>query len=345
MARKITIQQIADYLGVSKYVVSRALSGRSGVKEETKEKVFQAASKLGYFIQNSRIKSSNVQEFSREKKNILVVMPNTRQQMQESSYWGGIIDGIRSSVESKGFGVIIITEGDTDDLSAIINLDAVLGLIGVGKVSTSLLLKVRQLNFPIVLIDHEDRLLSVDTVFTNNFDSSAMLTDHLIGLGHKRIWFLGNITYSRSFFDRWLGFRSALELSGMTAPKDEATSAKNSDDMCIDTMTWMESLQQDQELPTAIMCANDSIAIELLTVLKELSIDVPGEISVTGFDNIEDSYLVSPTLTTVHVPKEQIGKRAVKALFARLYDSESPGEKTLLSCESIFRESTLAKNE
>lgn len=346
MGKKVTIQKIADYLGVSNFVVSRALSGKSGVKVETKEKIFQAASQLGYFTQKGVVPSSievNTHENNKNKKSVLIVMPNIRNQLKESLYWGTIINGISESLERMSLGMVILTESNSDSLSSVLNPNGFIGLIGVGKISSDIILEVQNLGMPVILIDHEDKLFPTDSIFSNNFDSSYLLTNNLIGLGHKYIQFVGNINYSSSFFDRWLGFRTALEKSGINISNEyyELLHGKTNDDMGYNEIKeWLESKKRkNEQLPTALYCANDSIAIHVYKILNELDIKVPDEMSVTGFDNIEDSYMLKPTLTTINVPKEDLGKRAVKALMHRIADKNASNEKVLISGEILFRDS------
>lgn len=355
MAKKVTIQQIADYLGISNFVVSRALSGKSGVKAETKEKVFQVASQLGYFAQkgitapNSEV-NGEINDDKKDKKSVLIVMPNIRSQLKDSIYWGTIINGISDNLDRLNVGMVILTESNSDSLSSVLNPSGFLGLIGVGKISTDIILEVQALGMPVMLIDHEDKLYPTDSIFANNFDSSYLLANHLIGLGHKNIHFVGNINYSSSFFDRWLGFRTALEENGINIPDEyyELLDGQTNDDMGYrDLKKWLENEKKSgKQLPTALYCANDSIAIHAYKVLNELGLKIPEDISVTGFDNIEDSYLLKPTLTTINVPTEDLGRRAVKGLFQRIDDKSAPNEKVLISGEVLFRESVaeLKKN-
>jgi LacI family transcriptional regulator len=345
VAKKVTIQQIADYLGISNFVVSRALAGKGGVKEETKEKVFNVASQLGYFAQKGSkpFKSEVNIETSADKNSVLIVMPNIRDQLKESIYWGSIINGISDSLERLNLGMVILTESNSNSLSSVLNPKGFLGLIGVGKVSTEIILEVQNVGMPIILIDHEDKLFPTDSIFANNFDNSYLLANHLLGLGHKYIQFLGNVNYSSSFYNRWLGFRTALEEHNITISNEyyDLLRGKTNDDMGYENIKkWLEDKKKKgEQLPTVLYCANDSIAIHVYKVLNELGIKVPDEMSVTGFDNIEDSYLLKPTLTTIDVPKEELGRRAIKALLNRIDDKNASIEKILISGEILFRES------
>ncbi|WP_281889493.1 substrate-binding domain-containing protein [Paenibacillus sp. YYML68] len=114
-----------------------------------------------------------------------------------------------------------------------------------------------------------------------------------------------------------------------------------SDDLkSVKSIEDLESGRGGRPAPTALVCANDTIALTAMQALKELGVKVPGDVSVTGFDNIESSYQTSPALTTVHVPKESLGERAVERLLGRIERKQTPMEKLLLSGEVFYREST-----
>ncbi|MEV5027230.1 LacI family DNA-binding transcriptional regulator [Paenibacillus sp. LPE1-1-1.1] len=352
MSKKVTMQQIADYLGVSKFVVSKALSGKGGVSEATQERVIQAASQLGYFSQkNAYVKTMKLEQLPKipaaGKQSVLVLMPNIRFQTKESLYWGRILDGIASRLEEGGYGMVIVSEQSVDHFLHFLNPNGILGLIGVGEISTPLLLEVHRIGLPMVLVDHEDMLIPSDTVFTNNYESMYRLTKHLIGKGHTQLCFIGDVNYSRSFKDRFLGFRSALE------EKIEEVSRFAIGSECylpvegFEHEQFLEPIKQwamkrikAKALPTALLCANDMIGIGAVKALQELGVSVPGEVSVTGYDNIDDSYRMTPALTTVHVPKEALGKRAVDRLISRIENKQEPMEKLLVAGELIYREST-----
>ncbi|MFS0722808.1 LacI family DNA-binding transcriptional regulator [Paenibacillus sp. 1P07SE] len=353
MGKKVSMQQIADYLGVSKFVVSKALSGKGGVSDQTKERVIQAASQLGYFAQSAtalrpaETAPAGVKPRTRQKKIVIVLMPNIRFQTRESTYWGKIVNGISAKLEEDGLGILIVSEHSVDHFMDILNPKGIMGLIGVGVISSSLLLEVHRMGIPMVLVDHEDALIPTDTVFVNNTDCMYRLTRYMIGLGHRRLQFVGSHQFSRSFTDRWIGFRSAVEeelgtaaggaekllsIDGLTGPAAEG-----------EIVAWAEAARTGGELPTAWLCANDMIAIHVLRALGSLGIEVPGEAAVTGFDNIEDAYRSRPPLTTVNVPKETLGRRAVERLLARIAKPSDPLDKLLINGEVLYRDSTFKR--
>ncbi|WP_088104080.1 LacI family DNA-binding transcriptional regulator [Halalkalibacter urbisdiaboli] len=348
MAKKVTMQQIADYLGVSKFVVSKALSGKEGVNATTREKVFEAASKLGYFAQkNKKVNQIKLDQgekrFDRgtdKKQSVLVLMPNIRFQNRESRYWGKILDGLSSALDNLKYGMVVVTENNVENLSHALNPKGFIGVVSVGVVSTALLLEVNRMGIPLVMIDHEDPLLPCDTIFNNNFDCSMNLTNHLIGLGHTNIQFVGDVQYSRSFYDRFLGFRSALESNNLPFNKEDVLVGVEAEHVVEQMDLWLSKVNR-KSLPTAFVCANDDIAKSVTRALEDAGYRVPGDVSIAGFDNMEFTYTMSPTLTTVDVAKQDLGIRAVEMLIRRIQQHDAPFEKLLLAGAIMLRESTI----
>ncbi|WP_027091170.1 LacI family DNA-binding transcriptional regulator [Cohnella thermotolerans] len=347
MSKKVTMQQIADHVGVSKFAVSKALAGKSGVSADTREKIIGAATQLGYFAQKKAKPGSYKQNLEPSGKSqrdtIIALIPNVRYQNRHSFYWGRIIDGITNGLEEHQLGMMIVTEHITDNFTKLINPAGVLGLIGVGLISNQLLLEIRNLGIPFVMVDHEDPLIPSDSLFMNNYECIRRVTNYLLGQGHRKLQFVGNIRYSRSFADRWLGYRSMLEEQNVPLdqwPELLSFEGENRSEMTEALDAIIHDLRREKGLPTAFVCANDSIAICVMTVLMKMGIDIPGQCSVTGFDNIEDAAMSKPSLSTVHVNKEALGQRAVETLLWRIAHPDGPKERILLSGDFVLREST-----
>lgn len=351
MGKKVSMQQIADAVGLSKYAVSKALAGKEGVSEKARERIMEAAAQLGYFRQkktNSGVGSKPVraaEEWDREKTAVAILMPNVRLQTMDSSFWSLVVNGIGKALSRAGLGMLIYTEQTAEHFERVLKPEHLLGVIGVGQISTSMLLALQRLGLPFVLTDHEDSLVPSDTVFASNLDSMAMMTGHLLALGHRSFCFLGDTRFSRSFMDRWVGFRKTLEEQEVEFDARQSVIPVSGIDRSENVSLIREWLDEwktvgSPTLPTAWVCANDEIALAMLTVLQEQGVRVPAEASVTGFDNIADSQRSLPQLTTVHVNKEQLGERAVAALLDRIKEPQRPHEKISISCELVIRSST-----
>lgn len=341
LGRKISMQQIADTVGYSVYAVSRALAGKSGVTPDTRNKIIQAATQLGYFSQKgasaAKAKEANPAPFSASsaKEIIAVLIPNL---LKDNPYWGKIMDGISIGLAQKGLGMIIITETEhlAENFSSLINPQRLLGFIGVGAIPKPILLEIRQTGLPVVFVDYEDPLLPCDTLFMNNYDCTRLLTNHLVGLGHRSLQFVGDITKARSLYDRWKGFSSLLEEHHIPLHQEPELLGIYYDD-CHRLTKVLENLLAGNALPTALVCCDDHIAVSVIKSLTELGVDVPRDCSVTGFGDTLD---FSPALTTVNAAKELLGKRSVETLLWRLNHRDDFPEKILIFGNMIIRETT-----
>ncbi|MBB6633224.1 substrate-binding domain-containing protein [Cohnella thailandensis] len=338
--KKITMQEIADIVGVSKYAVSKALSGKPGISAATREKIFEAASQLGYLDQKLIKRSANNQgQADDDEKLIGILFPNIRSQNRESSYWGRVLEGVFRGLESSGIGSVLITDDSPRNFHKIMRPEALLGIIGLGLIETSMLVELRNVGIPFVLVDHEDELVSSDSVFMNNYDILRKLVKYLVGKGHTDIQFVGDWRFARSFADRWNGFKSVMAESGIPHTPNESllrikpTNDKENLDLIASTLAEL----QNSSLPTALVCANDKIASHLLRAMQPLGIRVPEDTCMTGFDNEADFMQEFPELSTVNAESEALGIKGVELLFWRLANLQMPHEKLLLQGDLIIK--------
>ncbi|MFC5528685.1 LacI family DNA-binding transcriptional regulator [Cohnella yongneupensis] len=349
--KKVTMQQIAEQVGVSKFAVSQALSGKPGVAEDTRTRIVQTANELGYFWKTKMIKK--ISTFSAEggnkaadgtaKGTVIILMPNVRFQSRESLFWGKIIDGVSAALAEREVGVMMVTENYSERSLKSINPNGVLGLIGIGYIATNLLLEIRHLGIPFVLVDHEDTLIPSDTVFMNNYDCMRQMASLVVQAGHKDIRFVGGPRYSRSFHDRWIAYRITMEEQGfpVTSPNEDPLLQLEENEYVIIEREINQMIAHNK-LPDAFVCANDFIAYTVMNSLVKMGIKVPDTVVVTGFDHTDektDPQLQVPSLSTIHVPNRMMGKRAVEMLYMRLADPERPFEKTLINGNVMLRES------
>jgi len=332
MRGKVTIQQIADLAGVSKFAVSRALSNKSGVSIQTKEMILKAAGQLGYFNQRPNynpgepVDEDNVMEAG----TIVILFPNIRFQNHDSVYWGPIFDGISSRLNQKGLDIITLTEPSGEKVFSLLNPNAIQGIITLGLISTQILLEIKRLSIPVVMVDHIDPAYHCDSVFVDNFACMRDLMVQLISKGYKEFQFVGSIAYSPSFYERWLAYRSVLEEFQIENNQHPRLIGAEAGDQLYKVVADVA----DEFLPEVYVCANDFNALATIQILKEKGIPVPGKCMVTGYDNTY-AHEIDPPFMTVDVNKELLGKRAVDKLLWRIANRSSNIEKTLIYGEVI----------
>jgi LacI family transcriptional regulator len=332
MRGKVTMQEIADLTKVSKFAVSRALSGKPGVSVETRDMIIQAAGQLGYFKNELRNFSKQLQDYDVQLMSgtILVLFPNVRVQNHDSVYWGAVFDGISTRLNQMEIDILTLTEPTLDRMFSLLNPEAIQGIITVGSVSTAIMLEINRLNIPMVMVDHLDSAFLCDTVFTDNFGSMKHLTSKLLSMGYKKFQFVGNIGYAQSFLERWLAFRDTLEQFGIAHQQMPQLIGPPAEEIHI-----VMGEISEEDIPEVFMCANDSIAQFTIEALQKRGILVPDRCAVTGFDNTNES---APILATVDVKKELLGMRAVDQILWRIVNKESSFEKKLICGDIIMRE-------
>jgi len=236
MARKISMQQIADRLGVSKYTVSQALAGKDGVSESTRSQVMAMARALGYRIRSSvsekeykpheeqealealePTKQATSDASPTNKANITVLIGFEERHHVEPSFWGRVKLGIEAGCEKAGIQPIFFNYSHREETDWIVALMQdpsfykASGLIIAGNCPTSSLLQLNRSGKPIVLVDHEDPLIAADAVLNANVEAGRMACHHLLAQGCNSIAFVGRDTFAVSFRERWWGCKMAID--------------------------------------------------------------------------------------------------------------------------------------
>lgn len=331
MAKKVKMEDIAKKLGVSKNTISLALRNMPVISEQTRELVHNTAREMGYVYEK---KSDIAPDDGGRLKNICLLLPRSVMNVEFFSY---IQFGIEKEARKHHLNVILVyMDGESfTETPLCIRQGIVDGIITLGRFTLDTVEAIRKFGLPVVVADMYYDCLAMDYILTDNISGCYRMTEYLIKKGHQRIGFLGDLHYASSFYDRYQGYIRAMEAFGLEVRKEWS--------ILHGAGTYRELADQVAEmkanLPGAIVCANDALAISLLKSLEELSVQVPQMVSVTGFDNIPRSEECVPGLTTMHVQKELMGEKAVQRLMVIMKNREAVPVKTLLCTILIERES------
>lgn len=329
MQKKVTMQDIADHLNISKNSVSQALSGKPGVSETTRTIIHETAEKLGY-------------NYSAVKKQVdsgSVALLASDFAFSQKSFFGQIYLTVEKELKNRGMNLVIQSiDDETRDhlvLPSIIENKSVKGILILSHISTDYINKIIDTGIPTVMIDHHHPFNSADAILLNNRFAAYTAIHHLLELGHKKIGFIGNTRLSPSYQERFEGYRLALNEYGiepngnfMLTTIEETAEKVNQELSSIDLQ------------PTAWFCLNDGFGFLVLTYLQSKGIQVPKEVSVCSFDNGQLSQISSPSTTTMSVNLPLYGKKAVEQLFWRMENRDEPTQEILLSSKLIIRDST-----
>jgi LacI family transcriptional regulator len=190
---------------------------------------------------------------------------------------------------------------------------------------------------PVVAIDPHTGPTGLPTVDSDNLVGAVLGTEHLLGLGHRRIGFVGGRADLESSRLREQGFRQAMAAAGL--PVDEAL-VRAGDYRKESTLEPARELLSRSDRPSAIFAANDLSAIATIEVARDLGLSVPGDLSVIGFDDIPESAQIDPPLTTVHQPIQQMGAAAIEMLTALLDGSPVDEPHVRLPTSLVQRRTT-----
>lgn len=341
--KKVTLQVIADRLNVSKALVSKALSNDPAVNEGTRETIWKTAEEMGYRFKQPR------KSVPADKTGILaVLMP--RAYLDDMEYWGKVIHGIEKELENHNFSMILssidISLEPNEGLPSSISDKKADGAIVMGHLPDSYMNYLKSIAFPFVMVDANILDASINHVLANNFLGAYHATMYLLQAGHNRLGFVGDEATSWSFHERSRGFeeaitsynREAVHKASFEIIEGVGVSGRG---MYV-TKEFGETLKQQvtSERPvTALFCANDLTAFESLKLLGEWGVSCPDQISVIGFDDLTLTELMHPKLTTVRVPKADIGCRAAQMALRCIRQPGETAEHVLLSTQLIERAS------
>ena len=330
-----TIKDVAKLAGVSVSTVSRALSGRTFVEEETKKKVLEAVRELNY-------KPNIIAKSLREGRSqtIALIIPDIN-----SLFYPELMKCIEKAAADKGYSLILNnTNNDIQKEKAAVEMLANRGVAGM--ICLSVDDDVRNLydfqeenHIPVVLINRnsEGRL---GTVSVDDEQGGYLMTRLLLEKGHTKIAGMFGSFEKRRFRERYNGCKRALEEFGITDYKRYFIyDVDTIDEACQRTVEALEK----QERPTAFFATIDMMTIGIYSGINQCGMQIPQDISVVGFDDIFVTKHMIPPLTTYHAPMGEIAENAVKML-SELIEKKGTAEEIVIRGSVKERQSVLEIN-
>lgn len=331
--KKVTMQEIAAMLGVSRNTVFKALNSKDGVSESLRKKILEKAGEMGY-------KASSAQK----QKNIVILV--RKELFADQTYFAKIFLGIEENLPKgyrMSFTIVDQNGQEPFELSRYITTKDTEGVIIAGKMDSRIIKAIHQEKIPLVIIDHCDEDIVTDSVVMMNrkgvHDVVALLKQN----GHKEIGFIGNVQMYLSFQERFDAFLREMERQQLQL--DPRNIYVSGDMPFWDLKHLRLTLDPVVHFPQAFVCVNDRTAIALLKYLNERGIPAPEKVSVVGFDNTDESKMCIPSLTTVNVPKEYMGKKALETLLWRLQNPNDPCLRIDVAVDLKIRKSVTIQKE
>jgi len=307
----VTIKDIAKQTDVSHSTVSRALNGSPLIAKNTAERIRQTALKLGY------LPSAAARSLKTNRSHALGVIVSS----VEDPFFGEILQGIEEVAQKSGYSLFMAaSQRDPEREQAIVQAMSEHRVDGVIICSASFKAEQRRqfltYGVPIVVVNNQAAEDYRYSIYHDDVDGSRQITRHLLDLGHRRIAYLGNSSSGRTTLDRLTGFQYEMDTAGLTVPPDHIHEVSGGGPE--DGLFGLNHFLSLNDRPSALVCYNDLMAIGVLKGLLQAGIQVPNDISVTGFDNILFSAFTNPPLTTFDQPKRFIGAEAARLVLELL---------------------------
>lgn len=328
--KKIGVRDVARHAGVSVATVSRVLSESNyPVAEETRRRVKAAAEQLG-FVPNLLART-----FSTSRTDTIgVVMPVL------NAYYAKMLAGIERQATESGLSILLsLVADDHDRRERAIDQFLARQLDGIvicsGSRDTALDRGAAKLRVPAVVVGQQPDV-GLATVTVDNQLASREATAHLLARGHRDILFLTANNAWPDFRDRLRGFRDCLAMSG------DGQQGRVVDGVFRegDAYRMVRRLVEEGLTSTAILAATDQQALGAIAALSDLGRRIPQDVAVVGFDNYHTSEFIRPALTSVDMPADAMGAKAVEMVAAALAGGTMPTESIILPPTLIIRQSS-----
>ncbi|MEO7456046.1 MAG: LacI family DNA-binding transcriptional regulator [Gemmatimonadaceae bacterium] len=306
IGKRVTAVEVAKLAGVSQPTVSLVLSQnpKARVAPETRARVLKVAEELGY--RPNRLAQGLVRRRSFA---LAIIVPGFANPVNAA-----IISGAERVAAQAGYAVLLCETGDIDVVQHVRALaDRQIDGVIIAGISESDIAHADLRRLNVVLVNQDSEQLS--TVRDDSQRAGAMAAEHLLGLGHRRVAFIGPVSSASAFRLRERGFAQALRAAGAVPPSELWQRA---DATVAGGLAAMTTLLSQPERPTAVFCANDLIALGAHKACALVGVRIPDELSILGCDDIDLGTLVTPELSTISTPQRELGARAVRLLLKQL---------------------------
>ncbi len=339
----ITIKDVAKLAKVAPSTVSRVIANNPRISEKTKKKVREAMDELGYhpnFIARS-LASQSTQAIG-------LVMPSSTDVVFQNPFFPTVLRGLSEGAHEKHY-ALYMTTGKTDNEI----LDGVTQMVQGGrvdgvvllysKIEDKVLMYLQERGIPFVVIGkpfkHVEEITHVDN---DNFRATKEVTEYLIQLGHDHIAFVGGNLNLVVTVERLLGYEKALREAGIPLDDDYIVHEEFLREGGQEAVRELLSLNVP---PTALVVADDLMALGVLNTLDEMGIKVPEDISIISFNNVLVSEMSRPPLTSVDINIFDLGFEAARSLIQKIENPKEPIKRIIIPHQIVKRFSCSYPNE
>ena len=326
----MSLEAVAQRAGVSTATVSRVLNNIGVVKSTTRTRVLKAIQELKYYPNvHARALAGGVS------RTLGLIVSNL-----ENPFFLDIFRVLEQEAHANGYEVLIAnTDYDSQWLQSSVRImlgRRVAGLaLVVSEIDPGILDELEERKIRTVVYDVGSPRRNMLSIKANYRRGTQRVAEYLRSLGHRKMAFVGHHTALGPLSDRKQAF---VEVMKRYSPEVEFTTVADSDAYAGGRRAARELFASGFK-PTAILCVNDFMAVGVLRQVRDLGLEVPRDVSVAGFDNISLSEVIHPALTTLHIPRDQIGRQIFESLTSQKTGTLPPQE-IIIEPELVVREST-----
>lgn len=332
-----TMKDVARLAGVSTSTVSHVINDSRFVSDEIRTRIMSAVETLNY-SPSALARSLKVNQTHTI--GMLVTTSN-------NPFFAEVVRGVEQSCYERGYQLVLCnTAGDPQRMNHSLDtllqkrVDGILMMCSESHSDISSLFR-RHPKIPLVMMDWGPQGAQADLIRDNSEYGGYLATRHLLAQGHRQIAIITGPLDKHPSLGRLQGYLRALNEAGITP--DPAYQVEGDFDFS-GGLCGMTQLLSCNPRPTAVFCGNDVMAVGAYQVLHYAGLKVPEDMSVMGYDDIELARYLSPPLTTVHQPKEDLGQLAVDTLLARLHDRNRDPAVIMLE-PSLVRRASVAQHQ
>jgi DNA-binding LacI/PurR family transcriptional regulator len=333
----VTIKDVAKLANVAPSTVSRVIANNPRISEKTKQKVREAMDELGYhpnFIARSLANQST--------RVLGLVLPGSASTFSQNPFFPTVLRGLSEGAHEKQYALQMTTGQSEEEI-----YEGVVQMVQGGRVDGIILLYskvedkvmnyLKERNFPFVVVGKPYKFCEEIThVDNDNFRAAREVTDYLLELGHECIGFIGGDLNLVVTVERLLGYEKALRDAGLDLKNEYII---HEEFLREGGREAINELMQLTHPPTALVVADDLMALGVLNTLDEMNISVPADISIISFNNVLLAEMSRPPLTSVDINIFNLGNEAAKSLIQKVENPQDPIKRIIIPHEIVKRAS------
>lgn len=323
---KVTMQDIADALNISRVTVSKTFNNQAGVSSSLRELIFEKAKELGY----TKVPYQTTEQAEAHTIALIVSRPDS------AVFWTSIIHRMAQELSNYNINLMYTyvpsVYNKSFTLPSILLSGSIDGVVVLNVYDLEILSMVNKLSLPKVFLDTvpslTSRQLCGDLLLIEGYNTIFEITEFLIQSGHKNIGFLGDINYAQTNLERYHGYCACMEKHNLPIRPEHCLTGK------IDIFSYEKELNtyldQLASWPSAFVCVSDYVAHFVKRYMDEHPYSLPHPVLLTGFDNADEYTNVAGHIITANVATDLLGKRLALQLLFRTQHPEAPYEVTFI---------------